>query len=49
MTGRISFVIFPLVVLAGYQPYDSQSDNDAAAADARSAHTGVEVSSSSVL
>jgi hypothetical protein len=25
MTGRISFVIFPLVVLAGYQPFDSQS------------------------
>ena len=40
MTGRISFVILPLVVLAGYQPFDSQSTyNDAAAADARSGHT----------
>jgi hypothetical protein len=46
MTGRISFVIFPLVVLAGYQPFDSQStDNDAPAADERSGHAGVEVSS----
>jgi hypothetical protein len=46
MTGRISFVISPLVVLASYQPLDSHStDNDAAAADARSGHTGAEVSS----
>jgi hypothetical protein len=46
MTGRIPFVIFPLVALAGYHPFDSQcTDNDAAAADARSGHTGVEVSS----
>jgi hypothetical protein len=46
MIGSISFVISPIVVLAGYLPYDSQStDNDARLPTQDRATPGVEVSS----